>query len=138
MTAQTAPVRNGEPLVSIMTVFQPPTAPQPHTSALLRSAITAHRNRLTITSDTRAQTLQRLVEKVLGTTVDRMTFIPRCHEPVAVVDGLLFRGEAENPYDLKDGWLVVLTKHSGWRDVRSFEHLGEIADREPLAEVQAR
>jgi hypothetical protein len=110
-------------------------SPQP--SALLRDALKAHESNLIESSEGRALVLPKLVEKILGRTVNRLTYIPRCHEPVAVVDGLLFRGEAENPYDLRGGWLCVKTKHNGWREVRSLAHLGEIAQREPLAMVQA-
>lgn len=109
----------------------------PQQSALLRDAIRAHETKLIESSEGRALVLPALVQQILGRPVDRLTFIPRCHEPVAVVDGLLFRGEASNPYDLRDGWLCVRTEHNGWRQVNSLEHLGEIARREPLALVDA-
>lgn len=122
--------------MNILAPLRPLAATQPRDSQLLRSAIAAHRSKLDDSRPDRALTLSRLVLKVLGRPEDRITRIPRCSEPVAVVDGLIFRGEAENPYDLKGGWLCVLTKHNGWRDVRSIEHLGEIGEREPLAIVE--
>lgn len=113
-------------------------APKPGGSALLREAIEAHETKMADTADDRALVLVRLVLKVLGRPVDRLTYTPRHREPVAVVDGLLFRGEADDPYSLNGGWLVVRTRHNGWREVRSLEQLGEVAAREPLAIVEAR
>lgn len=71
--------------------------------------------------------LPRLVEKILGRSPDYMAELPNCREPVAVVNGLVFRGEAENAYDLAGGWLCVRTEKQGWREVRSIAHLGQIA-----------
>lgn len=106
--------------------------PPPQQSALLRDAIQAHESRLLGSADDRAQALPKLVQKILGRPVDRIGFAPPLKEPVAIVDGLVFRGEADDCYSLKNGWLVVRTKHNGWREVRSLEQLGEIARREPL------
>ncbi len=102
---------------------------------LLRTAIQAHHTKLIESSEGRALVLPRLVEAILGRSPDRLTFLPKVHEPIAIIDGYQFRGEALDPYSLEGGWLCVRTKHSGWREVRSMAHLGEIASREPLAQV---
>lgn len=120
--------------VSLPRIFHPDP---PVESSLLRDAIAAHETKMSDTADTRALVLTRLVVKVLGRQVDRMTYTPRHREPVAVVDGLLFRGEADDAYSLHGGWLVVRTKHGGWEEVHSLEHLGQIAKRTPLAIVEA-
>lgn len=138
LVAQSAPVRNGEPLMSILSPLWPPAATQPRDSQLLRSAIEAHETKMADTADTRALVLTRLVMKVLGRQVDRMTYTKDpFREPIAIVDGLQFRGAAEDPYSLKGGWLVVRTQANGWDEVRSLEQLGAIAKRTPLALVQA-
>lgn len=125
--------------MSIISVFQPPTATQPHTSALLRDAIKAHETRMVQTSTDRGEMLPALIKAVLGYEGPvLLTFHERLHEPIAIVDGIQFRGDAMEPYSLEGGWLCVRTKHSGWEEVRSLEHLGEIARRTPLALVEAR
>lgn len=124
------------PRFSSPVVNHPQDAPQQ--SSLLRAAIAAHETKLIESSEGRALVLPRLVEAILGRTVDRLTFMPKCHEPIAIVDGYQFRGEALDPYSLEGGWLCVRTKNNGWREVRSLAHLGQIARREPLAQVQTR
>lgn len=106
--------------------------PPPQQSALLRDAILAHESRLLGSADDRAQALPKLVQKILGRPVDRIARLPSFREPVAIVDGLVFRGEADDPYSLKNGWLCVWTKARGWEEVRSLECLGRIARSTPL------
>lgn len=112
-----------------------PTAQRSAPVDLLAEAKAAHDTKLIESSEGRALVLPALVKAILGRDVDRLTFIPKVHEPVAVVDGLQFRGEALNPYSLEGGWLCVRTERNGWREVRSLAHLWEIARREPLARV---
>lgn len=116
-------------------VDRQPQAPQQ--PKLVRDAIAAHEARLLGAEVEGRQVLPALVEKIIGRTPDLVTLVPWCSDPVAVVNGVVFRGDAENPYDLKGGWLVVATQNPrtrtvGWRQVNSFEHLGEIAKQEML------
>jgi hypothetical protein len=125
--------------MSILSPFLAPVENHPQDAPqqpdLLRAAIAAHNTRLIESSEGRALVLPRLVMAILGREVDRLTFLPKIHEPIAVVGGLLFRGEALDPYSLEGGWLTVKTQHSGWREVRSLAHLGELAQRESLVMV---
>jgi hypothetical protein len=103
-------------------------------SELVREAIAAYEAERTQASQDE-QILPNLVRTILGREVDYITFIPGCADPVAIVNGLIFRGEAENAYDLKNGWLCVQTVKGGWRGVHSFQHLGEVAKQHRLAMV---
>lgn len=106
--------------------------PTPQRLGFVAEAIEAHRARLLESMVDRWTILPAIVRRVLGQDVDRMARL-RSGEPLAIIDGYIFRGEAEDPYDLRGGWLCVMTRHNGWREVRNVEQLGLIASREPLA-----
>lgn len=120
-------------LAGILSPVVKRSSPEPCDNPLIRDAIAAHdAAQAEACRDDRDQILPNLVQAVLGRPVDELTFIDDCADPVAIVNGLIFRGEAENPYDLKGGWLTVATHRRGctaisWREVRSMEHLGEVA-----------
>lgn len=106
--------------------------PEPCDSPLLRDAIAAYESAKTEASEDRDQILPNLVQTILGWPVDYLTFIEDCADPVAVVNGLIFRGDADDAYQLKNGWLTVATRRRGcesisWREVHSIEHLGQVA-----------
>lgn len=120
--------------VALPRIFQPEP---PRASELLQKAIRAHEVRMVQSATDRAGALPALVKAVLGVSPERITYGGRLHDPIAIVDGLMFKGDALDPYSLEGGWLCVRTKHNGWEEVRSLEHLGQIAKRTPLALVEA-
>lgn len=104
-------------------------------SELVREAIAAH-DAAQAEACQDEEILPNLVQAILGRPPDFITFVEGCADPVAIINGLIFRGDADDAYLLKNGWLCVRTEKGGWREVNSLAQLGEVAKQHRLAMVQ--
>lgn len=100
---------------------------------VVRRAVFEHEARLLREGQGARDVLAALVKAILLREPDTITHVPWLEDPVALVSGVVFRGEAEDPYSLKGGWLCVAyegrTGALGWHQVNSVDHLGELAMR---------
>lgn len=110
--------------------FRSNPTPEPQ-SQLLLDAITEHLARQDRDQAAANKVLPALVRTILGCEPDFLTHVDWLRNPIAVVDRLIFRGEAEDAYSLKGGWLCVAYESRsgalGWEEVRSRDQLGQLA-----------